>query len=390
MRTRTFLTRTVPLLLALLLPLAVGCRKTTQSPENAPPAAEASTDATEGTPDSADSGSYAVSETEATAFAQHLEASLAKHDAMPFVRAMDWNALTDAVLKDTPQNSSEGVYKREDLQQSLSLSGSIATGIGEKVRQGGAFHFLHVKHIGQRTAVMFRLVDPDGGLDYLDLYLKHGPGKLIQIDEIYLYHFGETLSNALRRTLMPELYVGGQSSYGVMMSDVVRLLFRENVQLIQKLFSSFAAGNFLQTLDLYRALPEELQHCKSILILRLQAAQHVPDPSVYAYALAETRELLKDDPCAEFLSLDYFFEHHQYEDALKCVDHINELIGGDVYLSLFRCLALAHLGRMDEAEREYAHALETDPRLKDDLSFQNLPKIFDLLKRQQKKNEQTP
>ena len=226
-------------------------------------------------------------------------------------------------------------------------------------------------------------------MDYLDLYLKHGPGKLIQIDEIYLYHFGETLSNALRRTLMPELYVGGQSSYGVMMSDVVRLLFRENVQLIQKLFSSFAAGNFLQTLDLYRALPEELQHCKSILILRLQAAQHVPDPSVYAYALAETRELLKDDPCAEFLSLDYFFEHHQYEDALKCVDHINELIGGDVYLSLFRCLALAHLGRMDEAEREYAHALETDPRLKDDLSFQNLPKIFDLLK-QQKKNEQTP
>ncbi|MDO4576439.1 MAG: hypothetical protein Q4D98_14630 [Planctomycetia bacterium] len=309
-----------------------------------------------------------IAQEDAEAFARSLEVSLSKGDAAPFIRAMDWSALTDRILKDIPEHRGEPAYKRNDLYQSLSKSGGICKSIADKVTQGGAYQFLRFKADPPR--LMFRLVDPEGGLDYHDLYLTRDSGGAIRIGEMFLYHFGETLTDGLRKTLVPEEYVGGKNSYGVMMSDVVRILFRENVTYIQMMFSSYEEGKYQRTLDIYDSLPKELRTTKSLQILRLQAAQKLGDPHVYAFVLADLRNQMAGDACVEFLSLDYFFNHHQFGDALECLDRIDRIVGSDVYLNVFRSMALLQTGKHEEARNRLQEAIQKEPRLRNDPTFQ--------------------
>lgn len=316
----------------------------------------------------------AITPEEATLWGKRLEKHLLEGDASFFLRAMDWSAWTDRILKDIPEKRAEGTYKRAELYQSLSLSGGIAKTVAEKVRRGGAYHFLRLLSNGKNPQLLFRLIDPEGGVDYHTLFLHRGKDGLLCVEEIYLYHFGETFTNALRRTLFPELYVGGVNSYGAMMSDVVSILFRENIDLIQKMYTAFGQQEFRKTLDYYEALPEELQRNKSIQILRLQAAQQLHDPSLYAFVLTDLRNRMPGDACVDFLSLDYFFQQKQYGEALKCLDRIDRILGKDPYLNVYRCHALLALKKPQEAQKLYENAVQEDPRLLRDPTFQAMEK----------------
>ncbi|MDO4583479.1 MAG: hypothetical protein Q4D62_05175 [Planctomycetia bacterium] len=317
-----------------------------------------------------------ISMEEATLWGQKLEKTLREGDASFFLRAMDWSAWTDRILKEIPEKRAEGTYKRADLYQSLSLSGGIAKTVAEKVKNGGAYHFLRVLK-GDTPKLLFRLIDPDGGVDYHELFLHRGKDGNICVEEIYLYHFGETFTNALRRTLFPELYVGGVNSYGVMMSEVVSILFRENIDLIQKMYTAFDQQQYQKVLDYYDALPQELQANKSLQILRLQAAQQIGDPAIYAFVLTDLRNQMKGDVCVDFLSLDYFFQQKQYPEALRCLERIDRILGSDPYLEVYRCHALLFMGKRQEARQRYEKALQEDSRLLHDPTFQAIGKALE-------------
>lgn len=314
-----------------------------------------------------------ISDQEATIFAEEIEKSLAAKDGAPFLRAMDWEAVTDAVLRDLPENREEGKYRRKDVLESLSMSGGMVKYVVEQVKRGGTYHFLRLKDAADllpgEKAVQFRFVDPDGGLDYHRLYLRRGPGGKLVIREIFLYRFGETFSDSIRRTLAPELYVGGLNGYGAPMSDVVQILFRENMPLIQAMHQAYDRGNYRKALDLYDALPKALQDNKSLEVLRLNAAMMLGDSGEYIYVLADLREKRRDDPCVDFLSLDYFFSKGMNEEVLRSMDRIDRLVGKDPYLNVFRCLALINLGRPEEAKKLYAVSVREDKRLADDPIF---------------------
>ncbi len=318
-----------------------------------------------------------VTEEEAISFGVTLEKSLREDEGM-FARVMDWGAISDAVLRDLPENRKEGTYRRKDLLGSLTQSGGVARHISEKVKRGGSYHFLRLKEVadarsGERV-LMFRYIDPDGGVDYHHLYLHHGPGNLLAVREIFMFHFSETYTDSIRQTLAPELYVGGMRNYGsnipaVRMTEVVQIQFRENMQIIQAIFEAYEKSNFQQTLDLFDILPEELRMNKTLQILRLNAAMRHADPNVYLYVMADLRQNMKNDPCVDFLSLDYLFSKGLYTEVLRSMDRIDTIIGRDPYLNLFRCMALVRLGQPEDAKQLYRISVQADPRLKYDPDF---------------------
>ncbi|MDO4550275.1 MAG: hypothetical protein Q4C96_03390 [Planctomycetia bacterium] len=317
-----------------------------------------------------------ITDQEAILFGQELERTLTAGDGMMYVRSMDWSAITDAVLRDLPENREEGTYRRKDVLESLSQSGGIARRITEKVKRGGAYHFLRVKNVPgaekEKKILAFRFIDPDGGVDYHDLYIHRGMTGSLMIYDIYLYFYGEKFSENIRQTLVPELYVGGTSGFGDMiveMSEVVQILFREHMKTIEMLFTAYEEGDYQKTLDIFDALPEELKRNKSLLIIRLNAALRHMDPQEYLFVLADIREKIPDDPCVDFLSLDYFFQKEMYEEALRSLDRIEHVIGPDAYLNFFRCVANEFMGRPQEVNRLYQQAMQQDPRLKNDRDF---------------------
>ncbi|MDO4569133.1 MAG: hypothetical protein Q4D38_01960 [Planctomycetia bacterium] len=315
---------------------------------------------------------------EAEGFARTLETRLKQGDGVFFIRAMDWSSLTDRVLEGLEGTPEAKQFSRADLLRSFSGERGFAQTIALKVRNGGAYSFLRAKkNANDEISLTFRLVEQDGGLDYHDLYVRRMPDGGVGVYEIHLYHFGENFSETLRRALVPERYVGGVTSYGTMMSDAVQILFRERSQDVQRCFSAFEEGRYQDALNIYDQLPPELRVLKPLVIIRLQAAQKHPDEGVYRFVLAEAREQMRDDVCADFLSLDYFFNHKMYENALDCVDRIDAYVGGDIYLNFFRCYALVHLAQCDRAKQLFLETITKDPSLKEDPTFRGLGKILE-------------
>lgn len=365
-----------------------------------------------------------LTEADVRSFAQTLEERLKQGDAAFFVRSVDWSELTDCVLAGIQtheaENGSESgaasksesglktasesganaksdihvkpvpkkeLFDRRYLIQLFSEKGGIAQSVAEKVQQGGSYHFLRTRKNEDGTwAATFRLVDADGGLDYHDLYLERRGGNLIQIREFYLYHFDETFSETLRRTLVPDLYVDGKNDYGMPMPQLIRILYKENELLIQEMSKAFESGNYIRTLDLFERLPKELQGLKTFQFWRLKVAQLHPDLSVYPFILADVRQKFHQEGWVDFLSLDYFFNHHEYSQALECIERIDALVGGDPYLNNFRCWAYMNLRKPEEAEKLYSDAVTREPVLAQDVSFQSVRKRLDLI-RNQKMNE---
>jgi len=317
-----------------------------------------------------------VTKTEAEDFGLEIETSLVKKDGAALLRAMDWAAVTDAVLADLPENREEGKYQRKAVLESLSQSGGVMKYVTEQVKRGGSYHFLRVVKAADtrpgEQAVLFRFLDPDAGVDYHRLVLSRDVTGRIMIREIYLIHHGETYSESIRRTLAPELYAGGMNGYGAAMSDVVRILYRDNTLLIQAMYRAYENRDYRRVLDLYDVLPRELQENKAFQITRLTAAMLQGDADEYLYVLADLRGKMGDDPCVDFLSLDYFFERGMFLEVLRSMDRIEEIVGHDPYLNLFRCLALTNMGQGSDAKKLYKISVEEDPRLREDAAFRNL------------------
>jgi len=327
-----------------------------------------------GTPrESTSAAARKISEEEAARFAKTLEENLQNGNPAFFIRAIDWSSLTDRVLAGIPDEMQGNRFDRRYLIHLFSEKGGIAQSVAEKVKEGGTYRFLRVRRIDEQTvAATFRLVDTQGGLDYHDLYLQRQGERLIQIHEFYLYHFDETFSETLRRTLVPDLYVDGKDDYGMMMSQRILLLFKENQLLIQEFSKAVEEKNAETALYLFSRLPIELQDQKTFQFWYLKAAQAHSDPNIYAFAIAELREKYLKESWIDFLSLDYFFNHREFQQALECVDRIDERVGGDPYLENFRCWAFLNLRQFEKAEEHFQKGLKLEPELIRDKSFQSL------------------
>ncbi|MGN1273759.1 MAG: hypothetical protein ACI4UF_04150 [Thermoguttaceae bacterium] len=320
-----------------------------------------------------------ITDEQAIEFSQTIEKSLKAGDPEPLVRAVNWSSLTDRVLVGIPEKD-RGRFDRRYLIQLFSGSDSLVQSIAQKVKAGGSYHFLRLRKLNDQTFVAtFRLIDADGGLDYHDLYLARRGLNLVQIEDFYLYHFGETYSESLRRTLAPELYFEGVKDFGMTLTGQMQILIRENTELISELTKAYEAKNIQRSLDLYDQLPEELQRLKTFQFWRLKIAQSHPDPSVYVFVLADVRKRFEKEVWADFLSLDYFLNRKEFQKALICLDRIDFLVGGDPYLESFRCWAYLNLNNVKEAQKHLNAGLAKEPGLAEDPSFKSLKKRLEMM-----------
>jgi len=321
-----------------------------------------------------------ITDEQAIEFSRMIEKTLAEGDEGPFVRAVNWSSLTDRVMTGIPEKD-RSRFDRRYLLQLFSGKDSLVQSIAQKVKAGGSYHFLRLRKLDAQTFVVtFRLVDAEGGLDYHDLYLARRGLNLVQIEDFYLYHFGETFSESLRRTLVPELYFEGVKDFGMTLTEHVQILIRENTELISELTKACEEKNVQRSLDLYDQLPKELQSLKTFQFWRLKMAQNHPDPSVYAFVLADVRKQFEKEAWADFLSLDYFFNRGEFQNALTCLDRIDFLVGGDPYLESFRCWAFLNLKNVEEAEKHLNAGLKKEPGLAKEPSFESLEKRLKQIK----------
>ena len=285
---------------------------------------------------------------EARAFAEAFEKSVMSGDVAAIQAGVDNAALIRRSLAELkiPEGTRIGV------EGALKLGGvniaDVFTNIHAQIEHGASFRLLHLRRDAGEQRVLFRLVNPSGGIGYLDCFLvRHADGK-VRIDDVYSFELGQMLSDVQGRPLLlagenlgkaPGAAVAGPGNDGIRLSNAWSEM-RKRIK----------AGEYQEALDVYRSLPEHLQKEKLVLITRIQAARRLKgkpyDEAVIAY-----RKTFPNEPNLDLIMIYAYHEHKLFDKVLASIDGLDRTVGGDPFLDVLRADTYFEKGDLAAAKR---------------------------------------
>ena len=180
---------------------------------------------------------------------------------------------------------------------------------------------------------------------------------------MYVFLSGEMVSQSFRRAY---IQAAAQGNGGI----VDRLIgadqkYVKYFKKLEEMSDAGRGGKFAEALELYKGFPPELKKEKTVLLVRLQAAQNLGDDGEYTKAIEDFRAEYPNDACVDVMSIDYFLIKKQYGEALACLDRLDRAVLGDPYLQTIRASTHIEQGDLDAARADVKKALDADPSLAD-------------------------
>ncbi|HVR18912.1 MAG TPA: hypothetical protein VMS65_04435, partial [Polyangiaceae bacterium] len=237
------------------------------------------------------------------------------------------------------------------------MSKKFGQTIAFSLKGGGSYRMLANRVVEGERRVKFRLLGSDGAFNYHDYVVVVRGGSPKAVD-IHMLTTGEPISTTLRRTLLP---IAAETQKGL----VERLTTKEssyvkNLPVIAKL-SQFQT-NPQAALAAYASLPDALKTDKNVLMLRVQAASMIDEPT-YLAAMEDYRKAYPADASMRVMSIDYFYMKKMYKETLEQVTELERATGPDAHLNTLRAGVQAQLGNVQPGRDELKTALELEPDL---------------------------
>jgi hypothetical protein len=298
-------------------------------------------------------------EDEAKEFASELIAAIDADDVNKFNNLVDWNALFDQVTGGIEVAADWKRGFQTGFLGSLTKPGGLFAGLAGVRKAGGSFTLLRVHDVEGRPRALIREVLGEGGFNYLDFELARRPGGKVRATDFYIFLSGERISKTIRGVYLPLAASQSRSILEKLVtseSDLVKAFPK-----IGELTKSMRNGQPKEALAIYDSLPSGAKKEKSVMLLRLQAAQATNDDSLYLAAMDDLRNTFPSDPCVDLISIDAFVLHKEYDKAKAAIDGLDKNIGGDPYLKVIGSTILAEQGKYDEAARLVQTAVDADP-----------------------------
>lgn len=308
-----------------------------------------------------------ITDAEATQLARVIEDAARKGDAAAFGRPFDLDAVLEiatAGIEAPPATRNAFV---NGARSGMTEQGGVAGQILKACKDGGSYDLLRMRTRERHRSLLFRLTMPnDAGVSYQELILSRGKDDQVRIVDIYAFFSGENLSATLRRGFI-ELAANANRNLLERLTRSERE-FVKHVPKIQEATAASRNGQPKQALALLKELPPSLQKDKTVLLLRIQAAQN-SDERDYEAAITDFRSAFPNDPAADMLSIDYHALRKEYDQALACLDRLEASVGGDPRLQIQRAgirvlagdyaAALRDVHKLVEQEPDYVHAYWT-------------------------------
>lgn len=283
--------------------------------------------------------------TEAAALGRALEQAVQHNNAAEFAKRLDLAAMVEHGM---PENM-RGTAQAKDVTLGIlsTLSGNLLNNLS-----AGDYRFLSVEETPEGATAHMRLIPPDGSLNYHRLTIGRNAGQQPVAVDVYVYVTGEPLSHTLGRMV-------GQLSGG---SEADSLAVAQGMQ---RASSALQAGKPATAEAILSALPPRWQKQKSIMQMRIVAANGVaaqklqagkPIGNAYRRAVEAFQTTFPKADNLPLLLMDYHFLKQDYPKTAKAVDQLDQQVGGDPYLNLFR--AKIAIGQNDaEAARGFVETL---------------------------------
>ncbi|MFT5359511.1 MAG: tetratricopeptide (TPR) repeat protein [Polyangiales bacterium] len=217
--------------------------------------------------------------------------------------------------------------------------------IHSRVQSGARLKYLGTTAREEHTVARFRLVDLEGGVDFLDLLIGIQSRRPVIVDSY-------------------SLMVGWQSELYADFFHVGVLEHAVDASEITALGEAARDEEYEEVLRLYDALPEAAQSLRSIWAVRIAAAGASDNVERYMAILDEFTTQFPNDRAAQMQLLDVHLEREQWAAASADVDALDDSFP-DPYWN-------GHRATIAEGQGEYALALELAEAL-----IQADPTLFD-------------
>ncbi len=283
--------------------------------------------------------------------ARKLEKAVLQGDARGLGACIDFNAMMERATRGVGDAK---MQKSFGSGVAASMPANLAAQLKKQIDEGGSYVLLRHRRVGEKQRPLLRLVSPQG-LNYHELLPADAGGKYI---DIHVSITGEWMSDTLRR-----IYVAAVAAEkGELRGREAELV--ESMPQVQKLQAAAREGRHAEALAIYAGLPKSVRDEKFVLIPRLQAAQNVGEKE-YLAAVDDFEKAHPKDPVLVQISIDGLFLRKKYDEAIQAVDRLDEAVGGDPYLNVYRGNAHWAAGRKDKAKEAADKAIKDEPTLKE-------------------------
>lgn len=295
------------------------------------------------------------SDEECTAFGRQVAQLVETGRAGDVVGLLDISGLLDRITTGLVTGKQEQAF-RAGMQKGFS------TNLAKQYDAFISARFVRLQHVDNETRALVRLVSQEGAVNYTAYICSRRPNGPIQWKDAYLYLSGETMSQTSRRTALPLL---AEEEKGLL----DRLLKSEsayvaNFEKVHQAMQAFRQGDSAKVWQICEKLPAEVQRDRTILVLRLRAAQALDDAK-YLKVITDWAAAFPNDSTLDFVSIDGAIMRKDYPAALKHIAAFSQQVGGDTYLDFLTGNVLVMAKRYDEARKKARGVLAAEPTLTD-------------------------
>jgi tetratricopeptide (TPR) repeat protein len=299
-----------------------------------------------------------LNDEECSKFAVDLKEALASGNSTAAYKMVDWEAILETSMEgvDAPEQTRNGFIR------GFKSAGDRPTGIMDLLikfmESGASYDLLRVSSKDDERHVLFRLISPNGAVNYYDWILARRPNGGVQAVDLYIFATGERITEKQRRFFLSSVpergavtnLPGGDSE------------FFKNFPKIKKMTQLAKDKEYHKALSAYDQLPVSLKKDKNILLIRLAIAQNVGGQEYYS-AIEDFLKNYPDDPCADLLAIDLYISKEDYAKALEYIDRLDRSVGGDPYLNVMRANQLIKNNNWIEARKVIQKAIDEEPAL---------------------------
>ncbi len=304
-----------------------------------------------------------------TTFTRDIEEGFAAGESWRFTAALQRErllALARSGLPETPEitGATTGLRERFEVGRHICADIAAAHGSARFVR------IVEAADGAERVAVLRWL--GASGLEYLSLRLVREPSGEVAIADVYFHRAGQSLAEALRRSLV-QLLPAELGAATVELSEGERLARDRNRELAE-VRRRYAAGDYAGAMVLHSGLPRLLRDDRALLLDRVRSGL-AGDPADAAEAVAAYRKAYPADIAADLALVAHRLAARaatpgappvsdvRVAETLAAIDRVELVAGADPYLELLRGEAELTRDAVAPARAHASRAAEAEPAL---------------------------
>jgi hypothetical protein len=279
----------------------------------------------------------------------------------------------------------DGLSPPRGFKQSI-LSGSKTNGLGailSNLRNSGCTYTL-LRTFSQdgNTHAVFRLLHPEGGLNYHDWTLVKAPDGKIRAVDAFVAATGEPFSQTFRR-LCVQIIAASDRGIMARLGGTDKAILEHGSDLTD-MARDVREGRAQNALDTYDRLPASLKKEKLFAIQRIMAYGKLADTrqAEYEQAMTDYARDFAGDPSVDLISIDASYYKKDYAAFHRAADNLDKWTGGDPHLKSLRAAMIILEDKPDApavSEKLLREVVAEEPDLLD--AHRLLMKSFSLQKK---------